>query len=348
MPHKSPHPDLAKKLKLLHRLRVNPQITSNVDLAEKLGISRQAVSKWCTGTETRHGDCIPAMHLSVVAELYGIGSGLFSLELTEFESRLSNRIAEASGSGLHKPEKITNVYLPITDRNVYGRNDEIEGIFEAWNNEQCNVLQVIAFGGVGKTALVNHWLSEMSQCGYLGAKYVYAWSFYWQGSSDEIKSSGEFFMEHALEWFGDSDPSRGTPWAKATRLAELIRQQKTLLILDGLEPLQYPPGEKQGQIENPAVGQLLRDLALDNNGLCIITSRLSVAEFEPIGPPRALTLGLKNLSLQSSLALLKSRTLIGSSPSNVWSRMVISIPLIWSRVLAVSRPVRVRFLNLSR
>lgn len=41
--------------------------------------------------------------------------------------------------------------------------------------------------------------------------------------------------------FGDKSPSSGTPYERATRLVDLIRKKRTLLILDGIEVLQYDP-----------------------------------------------------------------------------------------------------------
>jgi hypothetical protein len=48
--------------------------------------------------------------------------------------------------------------------------------------------------------------------------------------------SSDPFINDALTFFGDPDPTQGSPWDKGRRLAGLIRNYKTLLILDGLEP----------------------------------------------------------------------------------------------------------------
>jgi hypothetical protein len=52
------------------------------------------------------------------------------------------------------------------------------------------------------------------------------------------KVSGSEFIDAALSWFGDSDPRVGTTWEKGERLAKLVAHRRTLLVLDGLEPLQ--------------------------------------------------------------------------------------------------------------
>jgi hypothetical protein len=50
-----------------------------------------------------------------------------------------------------------------------------------------------------------------------------------------------------------------------------------LLVLDGLEPLQNPPGSEEGRLREPSLQALLRELAAFNTGLCVITTRLPVA-----------------------------------------------------------------------
>ena len=78
------------------------------------------------------------------------------------------------------------------------------------------------------------------EAGWRGAERVFGWSFYSQGT-DRLSSSDEF-VEAALRWFGDPDPRAGSPWAKGERLAALVRKQRTILVLDGMEPLQWGPG----------------------------------------------------------------------------------------------------------
>ncbi|MBI1877907.1 MAG: hypothetical protein HYR94_06730, partial [Chloroflexi bacterium] len=86
------------------------------------------------------------------------------------------------------------------------------------------------------------------------------------------------FVDDALRWFGDPNPTQGSPWDKGERLAHLIRQERTLLILDGLEPLQQPPGPDEGKLTDPSLQALLRELSFDQPGLCLLTTRLPVAD----------------------------------------------------------------------
>ncbi|MGH9769179.1 MAG: hypothetical protein ACREAB_17265, partial [Blastocatellia bacterium] len=64
------------------------------------------------------------------------------------------------------------------------------------------------------------------------------------------------------------------------RLARLAREQKTLLILDGMEPLQSSFAHERGKIKDPALATLVSELARENDGLLIITTREAVADLE--------------------------------------------------------------------
>jgi hypothetical protein len=50
----------------------------------------------------------------------------------------------------------------------------------------CNVVTIVAWAGVGKSTLVNHWLRQMATDHYRSAQLVFGWSFYRQGTSGGI------------------------------------------------------------------------------------------------------------------------------------------------------------------
>ncbi|MGB9293821.1 MAG: TIR domain-containing protein [Desulfobaccales bacterium] len=176
------------------------------------------------------------------------------------------------------PDKIYLSRLPITSPDLFGRESELALLDAAWENPRIKIIYLLASGGVGKTALVNKWLRRMTRDHFRGAEMAFAESFYSQGAKEGGQVSADPFMAKALEWFGDPDPAKGSAWDKGVRLAELIRQKRTLLILDGLEPLQYPPGPTRGSLKDPSLASLLRELAYHNPGLCIITTRLPLED----------------------------------------------------------------------
>ena len=155
------------------------------------------------------------------------------------------------------PENISIARLPVTGSDLFGREEEIAFLNDAWANPDVNVITIVAWAGVGKSTLINHWLRGMAAELYRAAELVYGWSFYRQGSSGGT-SSAEEFLDAALTWFGDPDPRIGTAWEKGERLAKLISHRRTLLVLDGLEPLQYPPGPQEGRIRDPSLQALLQ------------------------------------------------------------------------------------------
>jgi hypothetical protein len=194
--------------------------------------------------------------------------------------------------------------LPPTSANLFGRDQQLAELSATWGNLNVKVVQVVAWGGVGKSALINRWLREMG-ASYGGAHRVYAWSFYRQDMSGP-GASAELFVQEALAWFGDPDPQRGSAWARGQRLAALVRERRTLLILDGLEPLQRPPGPQEGKLTDLALIALLRDLAAHNPGMCVITTRLKVADLSDFEGHGLNTMALTHLDPPAGAKLLRS------------------------------------------
>jgi hypothetical protein len=203
------------------------------------------------------------------------------------------------------PEKISLARLPVTGKEVFGREPELAFLDKAWAKPRVNIVAVEAWAGVGKSTLVNHWLQRLAAKRYRSAELVFGWSFYRQGTTGEASSADEF-VDAALAWFGDPDPRLGTAWEKGERLARLIARRRTLLVLDGLEPLQDPPGPHEGQLREPALQALLRELAAFNPGLCVVTTRLPVADLAEHEAGSVLRLELDHLSPEVGAQLLRA------------------------------------------
>jgi serine/threonine protein kinase len=203
------------------------------------------------------------------------------------------------------PKKISVARLPVTGSDVFGREEDIAFLDRAWTNKDVNVVTIVAWGGVGKSTLVNHWLGRMAAEHYRSAQLVFGWSFYRQGTSGDTSSADEF-LDAALAWFGDPDPRLGTAWEKGERLAKLVAHRRTLLILDGLEPLQNPPGPQEGRLREPSLQALLRELAAFNTGLCVITTRTPLADLADHERSSALRRDLEHLSSDAGAKLLRA------------------------------------------
>ncbi len=203
------------------------------------------------------------------------------------------------------PKKISVARLPVTGSDVFGREEDVAFLDDAWANQHSNVLTIVAWAGVGKSTLVNHWLRGMAAENYRSGELVFGWSFYRQGTSGGTSSADEF-VDATLGWFGDPDPRLGTAWEKGERLAKLVAHRRTLLVLDGLEPLQNPPGPQEGRLREPSLQALLRELAAFNKGLCVITTRTPVADIADHEGSSALRRDLEQLSSDAGAKLLRA------------------------------------------
>ncbi|HLL72094.1 MAG TPA: toll/interleukin-1 receptor domain-containing protein [Pyrinomonadaceae bacterium] len=237
--------------------------------------------------------------------------------LARIATEILEKFEQATTSGAQEKftspdsKRISISRLPVTGRDIFGREKQLQQLDDAWANPKTNILSLVAWGGVGKSALVNHWLGRMASDDYRGAQRVYAWSFYSQGSTDRAVSADQF-IEAALTWFGDPDPNKGSPWDKGERLAQLVGSQRTLLVLDGLEPLQHPPGADEGRLKDQALQSLLRQLAASNKGLCLISTRVAVTDlnsFENSTTPRV---DLEHLSPEAGAQVLRAQGVKGT------------------------------------
>lgn len=192
---------------------------------------------------------------------------------------------------------------------LFGREKELKLLDDALADLMTRIVTFVAWGGVGKTSLVVEWMNRQAAAGWPGVDRVFDWSFYSQGTRDQTTASADSFVKAALEFFGDKAmaESNAGAWEKGARLAQLVGAGSNLLGLDGLEPLQYPPGPMAGQLKDPALQSLLKGLARQTKGgLCVVTTRESVedlASFRNITCPEH---GLENLSMPAGVELLKA------------------------------------------
>ena len=168
--------------------------------------------------------------------------------------------------------------LPQTGELLFGRREELKFLDDTWNDNTLNVAVFKASGGVGKSSLVRAWVEDMALDNYRGAARVFAWSFYSQGTQERVTSADELISE-ALGWFGDESKGEGkSPWDRGQHLADLVREKRTLLLLDGLEPLQSGQVFDRGKIKDPGLEVLLDELGRNNPGLCLISTREEVSD----------------------------------------------------------------------
>jgi hypothetical protein len=204
------------------------------------------------------------------------------------------------------PARVSVTRLRHSADRLVGREGELAWLDDAWAEPGVHVATIVAFGGVGKTSLVFEWVARKAYSQWAGFDYVFDWSFYSQGTSDQSMASSDAFLDAALRFFGAAATadSNASSWDKASRLAELVGHTRTLLVLDGLEPLQHPPGPLGGKLRDGGMETLLKRLARFSHGLCVVTTRERVEDLSGYERTTCRRLDLDNLSEESGAALL--------------------------------------------
>lgn len=247
---------------------------------------------WLSSMKLRPKDASPLMGMSKYKQ---------EKELKQIALDVAEIVKNGAGPsvGTSAPPRIFLSKLPSTTPKLFGRDGELKMLDEVWEDPHKHIIMLSAWGGVGKSSLVDHWLKKLQHDSYRGAERVYGWSFYSQGTGEDRQAGADEFFAHALDWFGDPDPTKVSPWEKGERLAGLIMKRHTLLILDGLEPVQYPTGRLRDQGMEALLNGLAR--AGSDWGLCIISTRLPVPDLLEFNVP------LDNLSDEAGAQLLRER-----------------------------------------
>jgi hypothetical protein len=181
------------------------------------------------------------------------------------------------------PAIVDYARLPETPyKTLVGRDAELIRLDDAWTDKKTNIISLIAWGGAGKTALVNEWLVRLRNDNYRGADAVLGWSFYSQGTKERA-TSAEGFLDWALDKLKlKVDTTSST--TKGEKLAEEMAQRRLLLILDGVEPLQYGPEGQRGALKDRGLAAFLRRFSAmppaAAHGLIVLTSRLPIHELQ--------------------------------------------------------------------
>ena len=271
-----------------------------------------AAKRWCN-LEWRHiRDLLASLEEKRIMFLrYGYEGDFTELGILrgdgtiDFKGRAANDIADViverfkiNGGQIRtngRPPKETTFPPPVDisriDRyaptQLIGREAETKLIEDAWAKavageaQRPRVMAFVALGGEGKTALVSKWAVGMAEKGWLDAEAAFGWSFYSQGSSEQQASSSDLFLAEALKFCGAPAIEGESPHDKGRRLATCVGAKRAALILDGLEPLQYPPTSPlAGQLKDEGLSALLKSLTQSNKGLCIVTTRYRIRDIE--------------------------------------------------------------------
>jgi hypothetical protein len=156
---------------------------------------------------------------------------------------------------------------------------------------------------------VAKWIAGLAGENWAGCDAAFAWSFYSQGTRDQTTTSSDTFFKEALIFFGDAVMAGSAQGAfdKGRRLAQLIGEPRALLILDGVEPLQYAPASPlPGELKDQGIAALLKGLATTSQGLCVVTTRYSIPDLHAYWQSTAREKALPRLSKEAGVVLLRS------------------------------------------
>jgi tetratricopeptide (TPR) repeat protein len=233
--------------------------------------------------------------------------GLYSIDGYQDMSKMTDReAADAILSRLGEPaapkaHRAFTAKLPVVNPLLIGREKELAFLDRAWADPATNFVQVIAAGGTGKTALVDKWFRS-----HLGEADIFGWSFYSQGSSSDRHTSSDPFFAEILAWLHIEIAPAASIWTKVRAVADRLREERVLLLLDGVEPLQ----DAEGTLRDMPLKALLQELDTGNRGLAICTTRVRIDI--PDDPPRVLSLDLDNLTPKQGAEYLRSLKVDGT------------------------------------
>ena len=185
--------------------------------------------------------------------------------------------------------------LPVVNPTLIGRHHEIAILDHAWADPATSFIQVIAAGGTGKTSLVDKWFRR-----HLGEATVFGWPFYSQGTPADRQTSSDPFFSDILGWFHIDLAPTASIYTKAEAVANRLREQRVLLILDGVESLQ----DATGAVRDAPLKALLQELDTANRGLVVWTTRIRMDI--PDDAPRVLSIDLDNLTPEQGAEYLRS------------------------------------------
>ncbi len=213
-----------------------------------------------------------------------------------------------------RPADISRI-MKYAPSNLIGREAETAILSAAWDQvvrgetKRPHILTFVALGGEGKTSVVAKWVVDLASQDWPGCEAVLAWSFYSQGTREQLAASSDLFLNEALGFFNDAAMAGSAAGAfdKGRRLAQLVGERRALLILDGLEPLQYAPtSPTPGELKDQGIAALLKGLVANSRGLCVVTTRYSIPDLRAYVGQTVAEKKLARLSTEAGVALLQS------------------------------------------
>jgi hypothetical protein len=185
-----------------------------------------------------------------------------------------------------------------------GRVEELARL-DRWSiDTDVSLIGITAWGGAGKTALINHWVDKLDGATRRSSvRGVFGWSFYADPSPEHWAST---LLAWAAKVFGTAV---GASLRQATAILSLLRELPLLLVLDGLEVIQEGLAEGGfGRLLDGTLREVLTGLCrVRQPGLTVLTSRFPFADLEPFDGSTARMLDVPPFTLVEGAALMAAR-----------------------------------------
>lgn len=202
---------------------------------------------------------------------------------------------------LSAPHHVPNSESTMERRESHhDRTEYLDALSKAWSDDRINIVCIRGIGGMGKTALVQAWLSSLEKQGWPRAARVLGYSF----DREDVRSE-QLLIKGFRDWFESTIPHRASEFRKGQDFAQEINKSRTLLILDAVERLLVPRGAGEGYIADSTLRTMIGSLADFNMGLCVLTSRERIIDLYDRERSTVMDLPLKPLSLSDSAELLR-------------------------------------------
>jgi hypothetical protein len=149
----------------------------------------------------------------------------------------------------------------------FGRHAELALLDTALDPAGPAVVALVGPGGQGKTAIVQHWLHQLTG----PVDGLFFWSFY-RGKDVDLC---------LREWLAYAEGLTAPPEVSASwcvdRLLGVLRRERWAVVLDGAEVVQYEDGPWRGRFVHPDLGRLLEELGSEAlPGVVVLTTRFEL------------------------------------------------------------------------
>jgi tetratricopeptide (TPR) repeat protein len=218
---------------------------------------------------------------------------------SQAQTEAESRATAASWGNL--PQPLFNDFV--------GRAKELGVLTRATSEPNGAVVTVVAEGGAGKTTLISRWLSERLPND--SSRKCHVFSFY--GTRErKTWSTADLLTELESSLGRPSNSQAHSQHQRIRGIVEDARRDSLVLILDGIEVLQAPPGPHAGRIQDPLVRTLVQDLAKPGPVTLVLTSRMEVSDLTSVSPERMTKINLAGLPDADGAMLLRSLGVVGS------------------------------------